>query len=187
MRLFRSREACYAGSVANENGVERMMSRKLERLWAGAAFVAAAALSACTTDLGPSQAELRANWDAQNVFPQNYKIDLLAYMRTYLNNPQGVRAASVSAPVLKKVGPGERYVVCVQYNARDTFGKYTGPKEAVAVFVSGKLDRFAELAHERPHAGEAEGAASADRARAPRELCKDAPFAPFPELEALRR
>ena len=147
----------------------------------------AVALAACTTELGPTQAELRANWDAQNVFPQNYKTDLLAFLRTYLNNPAGIRAASVSAPVLKKVGPGERYVVCVTYNARDTFGKYTGPKEAMAVFVSGKLDRFAELGRERPQTGEAEGEASAERQRAPREICKGATFAPFPELEALRR
>ena len=147
----------------------------------------AVALAACTTELGPTQSELRANWDAQNVFPQNYKTDLLAFLRTYLNNPVGIRSASVSAPVLKKAGPGERYVVCVTYNARDTFGKYTGPKEAVAVFVSGKLDRFAELGRERSQTGEAEGEASAERQRAPREMCKDATFAPFPELEALRR
>jgi len=147
----------------------------------------AVALAACTTELGPTQSELRANWDAQNVFPQNYKTDLLAFLRTYLNNPAGIRAASVSAPVLKKVGPGERYVVCVTYNARDTFGKYTGPKEAMAVFVSGKLDRFAELGRERQQTGEAEGEASAERQRVPREMCKDATFAPFPELEALRR
>ncbi len=151
-----------------------------------ACMVATIALSACSTpDLGPSQAELRASWEAQNVFPQNYKADLLAYFRTYLNNPEGVRAAAVSAPTLKKAGPGERYVVCVRYNARDTRGKYLGPKEAVALYVSGKLDRFAELAHERPEA--AEDAGAADTARAPREFCKDAAFAPFPELEALRR
>ena len=147
----------------------------------------AVALAACTTELGPTQSELRANWDAQNVFPQNYKTDLLAFLRTYLNNPVGIRSASVSAPVLKKAGPGERYVVCITYDARDTFGKYTGPKEAMAVFVSGKLDRFAELGRERSQTGEAEGEASAERQRAPREMCKDATFAPFPELEALRR
>jgi hypothetical protein len=157
------------------------------RIAGGVLVAALLSVGGCTTDLGPTQAELRANWDAQNVRPQNYKADLLAFMRTYLNNPSGVRAASVSTPMLKKVGPGERYVVCVQYNARDSFGKYAGPKEAVAVFVSGKLDRFAELAHARPQSDEAETAASAGSPRAPRELCKDATFAPFPELESLRR
>lgn len=154
------------------------------RIGRGALIAIGLGLSACSTpDLGPSQAELRAQWEAQNVFPQNYKADLLAYFRTYLNNPEGVRAAAVSAPVLKKAGPGERYAVCVRYNARDTRGKYLGPKEAVALYVSGKLDRFAELARERPEATQTDAGA----VRAPRELCKDAVFAPFPELEALRR
>ena len=157
------------------------------RIACGIIFAGAAVLAGCTTELGPTQAELRANWDAQNVVPQNYKNDLLAFLRTYLNNPQGVRDAAVSAPMLKRVGPGERYVVCLRYDARDTFGKYAGRKEAAAVFVAGKLDRFAELARERPDNSEAEGAASAERPRAPRELCKDATLSPFPELEALRR
>jgi hypothetical protein len=153
---------------------------------AGGALIAAGlCLAGCTTDLGPSQTELRARWDAQNVLPQNYKADLIAYMRSYLNNPTGVRGAAVSAPVLKEVGPGQRYVVCVRFNARDSRGKYLGTKEAAAVFVSGKLDRFAELRSERAEAGEAD-AAAVDGPRAPRQLCRDATFAPFPELEALR-
>jgi hypothetical protein len=154
---------------------------------AGFALVLAGlCLAGCTTNLEPTQAELRARWDAQNVLPQNYKADLIAYFRTYLNNAEGVRGAAVSAPVLKEVGPGERYVVCVRFNARDSRGKYMGSKEAVAVFVAGKLERFAELMRERPHPEE-ELAAAVDGPRAPRELCKDASFAPFPELEALRR
>src|SRR4051794_19718295 len=157
------------------------------RIACGIVLAGAAVLAGCTSELGPTQSELRANWDAQNVFPQNYRKDLLAFLRTYLNNPQGVRDAGVSAPVLKRVGPGERYVVCLHYNGRDTFGKYAGRKEAAAVFVAGKLDRFAELARERSDTGEAEAGASAERPRAPRELCKDAAFAAFPELEALRR
>ena len=158
---------------------------------AGVALVLAGfCLSACTTsNLGPTQTELRAKWDAQNVFPQNYKTDLLAYFRTYLNNPEGVRGASVSAPFMKDVGLGERYVVCVRFNARDTRGKYLGPKEAIAVYVAGKLDHVAELRRARNEATAEQLAAEAEAetARAPRELCKDASFAPFPELETLRR
>ena len=45
----------------------------------------------------------------------------------------GMRGAAVSAPFLKEVGPGERYVVCVRFNARDTRGKYMGVKEAAAI------------------------------------------------------
>jgi hypothetical protein len=134
-----------------------------------AAALADAALGGCTTDVGPSPAELKARWEAQNVNPQNYRQDLLAFMRTYLNDPTHVRGAAVSQPQLRYIGPGERYVVCVRYNARNTDGKYQGSKDGAATFVSGKLERFFDVPREV------------------RALCKDAAFAPFPELERLSR
>jgi hypothetical protein len=134
-----------------------------------AAALADAALGGCTTDVGPSPAELKARWEAQNVNPQNYRQDLLAFMRTYLNDPTHVRGAAVSQPQLRYIGPGERYVVCVRYNARNTDGKYQGSKDGAATFVSGKLERFFDVPREV------------------RDLCKDAAFAPFPELERLSR
>ena len=76
-----------------------------------AALVASFVLGGCASDIGPSAAELKARWEAQNVYPQSYKADLLAFLRTYLNDPSGVRGAGVSQPALKTVGPGERYVV----------------------------------------------------------------------------
>ena len=134
-----------------------------------AGSLAALALGGCATEVGPSQAELKATWEAQNVFPQGYKNDLMAYMRTYLNDPAQIRDAAISQPQRKDIGPGERYVACVRYNARKTDGKYAGAKDGLAVFVSGKLDRFF------------------DTPRDVREFCKDAAFAPFPELERLTR
>ena len=134
-----------------------------------AAAMATLALAGCTTEVGPSSAELKAKWDAENVFPQAYKQDLLAYLRTYLNDPSHVRGAAVSQPQLKFIGPGDRYVACVRYNARNTDGKYQGSKDGAAVYVAGKLDRFFDIPQEV------------------RELCKDAVFAPFPELEMLTR
>ena len=127
------------------------------------------ALGACSTDVGPSSAELEAQWNAQNVMPQNYKQDLLAFLRTYLNDPSHVRDASVSQPELKKVGPGNRYVACVRYNARSSTGKYAGSKEGAATYVSGKLDQFLD--------------GKQDVLR----YCKDVAYAPFPELERLTR
>lgn len=122
----------------------------------------------CATEVGPTPAELKAQWEAQNVFPQNYKADLMAYMRTYLNDPTHVRGAAVSQPQLKTVGPGERYVACVRFDAR-VDGKYAGSKDGAATYVSGKLDRYLDAPIEV------------------RELCKDAAYAPFPELETLTR
>lgn len=134
------------------------------------ALAAALVLAGCASDdLGPSSAELKARWEAQNVYPASYKADLLAYMRTYLNDPSNVRAASVTPPFLKRDGPGERYMACVRYTARNTDGKYMASKDGAAIYVSAKLDRFI------------------DTPREVRELCKDTAFAPFPELEKLTR
>jgi len=129
----------------------------------------AVALGGCATETGPSASELKARWDAQNVFPQGYRQDLLAFLRTYLNDPSHVRSASVSQPQLKYIGPGDRYVACVRYNARNSDGKYVGSKDGAAIYVAGKLDRFL------------------DTPKDVRELCREAAFVPFPELERLTR
>jgi hypothetical protein len=135
------------------------------------ACLAAAVLAGCATDIGPTSAELKARWDAENIYPQNYRQDLLAFLRTYLNDPAQVRGAAVSQPQLKYIGPGDRYVSCVRFNARNTDGKYVGSKDGAATFVSGKLERFFDTPKELREL----------------ELCKDAAFAPFPELERLTR
>jgi hypothetical protein len=125
-------------------------------------------LGACASDLGPTPAELEAQWNAQNVIPQNYKQDLLAFLRTYLNDPSHIREAGVSPPQLKKAGPGNRYVACVRYNARKSGGQYAGVKDGAAVYVSGKLDRFID-------------------GKEVQFYCKDVAYAPFPELGRLTR
>jgi hypothetical protein len=132
------------------------------------ALLAVLVVGGCATEVGPSAGELKAQWEAQNVFPQNYKNDLIAFLRTYINDPTHIRAAGVSQPQLKNIGPGDRYVACVRYTAR-VDGKYAGPKDGAATYVSGKLDRFLDARKEV------------------QELCKDAAFAPFPELEKITR
>ncbi len=145
-----------------------------------AALVGALGLGGCATDIGPSQAELKQNWEAQNVYPAGYKADLIAFLRTYINDPTGIRGAGASPPQRKMVGPGERYVVCVRYTARNADGRYGGRKEGAATFVSGKLDRFFDVTKDRlDH--------TLEMAPEVREFCKDAAYAPFPELEKLTR
>ncbi len=129
----------------------------------------AVALGGCATETGPSTSELKARWDAENVYPQGYRQDLLAFLRTYLNDPSHVRSASVSQPQLKYIGPGDRYVACVRFDARNSDGKYVGSKDGAAIYVAGKLDRFL------------------DTPKDVRELCKEVAFVPFPELERLTR
>ncbi|HEX3710743.1 MAG TPA: hypothetical protein VHV56_12770 [Pseudolabrys sp.] len=140
----------------------------MRRLAAAAGLMMICTLGGCQTDMEPSPAELRASWEQQNIVPQNYKGDLLAFLRTYLNDPSHIRDAAVSPPVRKKVGLGERYVACVRYNAR-VDGKYAGVKQSAAIYVVGKLDKFL------------------DGPKQSKEFCSDAVFAPFPELEKLSR
>lgn len=129
-----------------------------------------AALAGCATEVGPSEAELKARWEAQNVFPETYKNDLLAFFRTYLNDPEHIRGAMVSQPLRKSVGQGERFVVCVRYRERKSSGVFAPPKDGVATYVSAKLDRFFDAPPAEVKA-----------------LCKDVPLAPFPEMEKLKR
>ena len=136
-----------------------------------AAIFLLVAVAACSTPFEPTQDELKADWEAQNVPPQNYKAEILAFMRTYLNDPSGIRGSSISPPHRKTLigAPAERYVVCVRYDARKSGGDYAGLKTGVATFVSGRLDRFF------------------DAPREVRETCKDAVYEPFPELGQLKR
>jgi len=128
------------------------------------------ALGGCASDdSGPTRADMRAQWEAQNIHPQAYKTDLLNFLRTYLNDPSRIRDAGVSQPALMDVGPGKRYVVCVRYNARDNSGHYEGAKVGAATYVSGKLDRFI------------------DPGQRAKTMCKDVVWGPFPELAKLTR
>ena len=113
---------------------------------------------------------MQAQWEAQNVVPQHYKNDLLALLRTYLNDPTHVRDASVSPPLRKTVGPGERYVACVRYNARDSKAGQISP---AANNRCGDL-RYSRKTRPLPRLGRT---TSADPT-----LCKDAAYAPFPEV-----
>lgn len=126
-------------------------------------------LSGCASDVGPTAAELKARWEAENVYPDAYKRDLLAFMRTYLNDPTRIRGAAVSRPERKSVGKGERFVACVRYTERKDNGTYGAPKDGAATFVSARLDRFF------------------DNALEVKALCKDSALEPFPEMEKLTR
>lgn len=131
------------------------------------ALTIALALAACGKTLDELSSEQRkADWSAANVYPAEYRPELIAYLRTYLNDPTGVREAAISEPVLKPVGPGERYVVCVRFNPKRPGGGYAGAKDHLVIYAGGKLDRYIEAAGEN---------------------CKDATYAAFPELERLTR
>lgn len=103
---------------------------------------------------------------ANQPFPSNYRAELLAYLRTYLNNPVGVRDGVVAEPVQRTVGGRLRYVSCLRYAARESDGSYRPAKERAAVYVDGRFDRLMEDASE---------------------LCAGATYGVFPEIAGLTR
>ena len=103
---------------------------------------------------------------ANQPFPDNYRAELLAFMKTYLNNPVGVQDAAMADPVQRTVGGRLRYVSCLRFTARESDGSYREPRERAIVYVDGRLDHVAENAGE-PCAGVA--------------------YAPFPDLEKMTR
>ena len=99
-------------------------------------------------------------------FPRNYRTEVQSFLKTYLNNPVGVRDAVIAEPVERVIGGRQRYVVCIRFSVRESDGSYREPRERAILFVDGRLDRIVENAAE-PCAGLA--------------------YAPFPELEKMTR
>jgi hypothetical protein len=67
---------------------------------------------------------------SEQPFPSNYRSEILAFMRTYLNNPAGVHDAAMA----------------------ESDGSYRQPRERAILYVDGRLDRLIENASE-PCAG----------------------------------
>jgi hypothetical protein len=99
-------------------------------------------------------------------FPKNYRTEVMAFLKTYLNNPVGVRDAVMADPVERIVGGRLRYVACLRFSAREPDGGYREPRERAMLFVDGRLDRIIDNAVE-PCAGVA--------------------YAPFADLEKMTR
>jgi hypothetical protein len=105
----------------------------------------AAGLASCSVYEAHQAAEVAARADeATNIYPPNYKSDILAVLRVYLIDPTNVRDAGVSEPFLQSVGGRNRYTVCVQLSARKSSGGYGPIKSHVAYFSAGRLDRLIE-------------------------------------------
>ena len=113
---------------------------------------------------------------ANTVYPPNSKAEIVAFMRTYLNDPRNVRDAFVSEPALRSIEGMSRYSVCLRYNAKNADGRYAGSRDSLVLFRDGRFDRFIDS-----RIGRGEGSDIA------REQCKDAAYQRFPELETLSR
>jgi hypothetical protein len=121
------------------------------------------ALAGCNDEWIQERARLK---EANTTPPISYRADIVAFMRTYLNDPIGVRDAFVSQPSLRSFEDFDRYTVCLRYNARKSNGQYAGNKDTLVLFRDGRLDRVVDNG---------------------REACKDAVYQPFPELQRMQR
>lgn len=124
------------------------------------------ALTGCLGNDGPGPTSFVADSSAQERYPENYRVDILAFMRTYLNNPVGVRNAEMADPVVRTVGGRQRYVSCLRFTPRELDGNYREARERAVMYVSGRLDRLVENASD---------------------VCAGAAYAPFPDLEKMQR
>jgi len=114
----------------------------------------AVTVCACTRDLVKKPEE--------NIYPADYKAQIVAQMRLQLDDPRDIRDAYIAEPVLKISQVTPRYIACVRFNAKDRSGSYKGIKDMAAYFYEGKITQVVD---------------------ASLELCGNAAFQPFPELQ----
>jgi hypothetical protein len=125
------------------------------------------ALAACaSSDEGRSISFTDDRGVANQPFPDNYRAEVPAFMKTYLNNPVGVHDAAMAEPVQRTVGGRLRYISCLRFTPRESDGGYREVRERAILYVNGRLDRVVENASD---------------------VCAGAVYAPYPDLEKLTR
>ena len=114
--------------------------------------------------IGCSSSSSKQPEENPNVFPADYKNEILLTMTNTLEDPTNIRGAFISEPVLRSAGKDERYVVCVRSDSRNANKNYTGSKDRIGYFYAGHLNQLVD---------------------ATKEQCGNAAYKPFPELEKL--
>jgi hypothetical protein len=99
-----------------------------------------------------------------NLFPADYKDQILKMMPEIVADPSYMRDTGISDLTLRPVGESNRYAVCVRFNPRKSKTEYAGVQERLAIFYGGKLAQFVKATPEQ---------------------CGKAAYKPFPELEQL--
>jgi len=99
-----------------------------------------------------------------NLFPTEYKREIIELLQNSLVDPTNIRDASISDPTLSAIDKEQRYVVCIRYTPRDAARQYIGSTERIAYFYGGHLNQLVE---------------------ASKGQCSKAAYKPFPELEKL--
>ena len=117
----------------------------------------AVSLLACSSD--KKQAE-----ENPNIFPADYKNEILTTMTNSLDDPTNIRSAYITDPFIRSAGKEERYVVCVRSDSRNLTKHYTGIKDRIGFFYGGHLNQLID---------------------ATKEQCGNVAYKLFPELEKL--
>ena len=117
----------------------------------------AVSLLACSSD--KKQAE-----ENPNVFPSDYKNEILTTLTNSLDDPTNIRSAYITDPFIRPAGKEERYVVCVRSDSRNVARHYTGITDRIGYFYNGHLNQLVD---------------------ATKEQCGNIAYKPFPELEKL--
>lgn len=124
----------------------------------------ALALGACSSTSSWFSSSSKEPAVDPNLFPADYRREILDTMQNSLIDPHLVREAAITDPQLRPVGTEQRYVVCVRANTRDAGGRYLGPKDRIAYFYGGHLNQLVDAAPEQ---------------------CGKAAYKPYPELEKM--
>lgn len=119
-----------------------------------AAGMMALAMAACSSS---KDAEPDAN-----IFPKDYKLELMNTLQRELEDPTNIRDAFISEPFLTTASRELRYAVCVRSNSRNINRTYTGAKDRIGYFYAGHLNQLIE--------------ATADQ-------CAKVAYKPWPELQ----
>jgi hypothetical protein len=97
-----------------------------------------------------------------NVFPKNYKAEIMVTLQRELDDPTNIRDAFITEPFLLQASRDQRYVVCVRSNSRNLNRDYTGIKDRIGYFYGGHLNQLIDATPEQ---------------------CGKAAYKPWPELE----
>jgi len=97
-----------------------------------------------------------------NLFPKNYKAELMITLQRELDDPTNIRDAFITEPFLTQGSREQRYAVCVRSNSRNLNRDYTGVKDRIGYFYGGHLNQLIEATPEQ---------------------CGKAAYKPWPELQ----
>ncbi|HEX4409330.1 MAG TPA: hypothetical protein VH206_11210 [Xanthobacteraceae bacterium] len=118
------------------------------RFIAGAVLAAAFMLGGCSTNKPEPTVD-------PNTYPADYRKEITEFLRQSLTDRADFRGALISPPILRPVGAGQRYMVCVQFNGRSKL------KTKVAIYLEGHMTQFIDATDQ----------------------CNGAPYEPYKELE----